>query len=323
VSKWIGKGARAVKAIPGVPSDLARVRDVGKRLEVAIEVAARAEDVATSAATWKHPARVRGQDQVVQHLARLEWRRIAESGGRLPSLDEVHFRFFSQNGEDGIIWFLLSLIGDGNRRAVEICAGDGVECCTANLAVNHGWECLMIDGDPELVARGQGFYRHSADAWYSPPTLVNAWVTAETVTALLQQHGFDTDVDVLVLDLDGMDYWIWKAIEMRPALVVVEVNQVLGPEVSVAVPYDPAFVMTDPHHAGASLRAWVGLAESRGYRLVGVERYNFNAFFVRNDLAPDLLPACPIEACFDHVTTRRAMAARGAGPPEESAWVQV
>lgn len=52
---------------------------------------------------------------------------------------DVEFKCFSQNGEDGILLYLFSLIGTVNRRAVEICAGDGIECNTANLIVNHGW----------------------------------------------------------------------------------------------------------------------------------------------------------------------------------------
>ena len=41
---------------------------------------------------------------------------------------------------------------------------------------------------------------------------------------------------------------------------------------------------------GASLPAFVHLATQKGYRLVAIEPRGVNAFFLRNDLAPDLAP---------------------------------
>src|SRR5690348_13668926 len=41
----------------------------------------------------------------------------------LPLLD-VEFQAYSQNGEDGILLYIFSLIGVTNKKAVEICAGD-------------------------------------------------------------------------------------------------------------------------------------------------------------------------------------------------------
>ena len=259
------------------------------------------EHVATEAAIWTHPHRNRGSDQLLQHLARLEWRRLAATGGPTPSFDEVQCRFFSQNGEDGIIWYLVSLIGDGSKRVVEICCGDGIECCSANLVVNHGWHGLLFEGNSELVARGRHFYKHCGDAWYAPPQFVNTWVTPDNVNGLLSDHGFESDVDVVIIDMDGNDYWMWDALQLDPKLVVVEVNETLGTEPSVAIHYRPDFQL--PHgsvYRSASLRAFTKLAKRRGYRLVGMERYNFNAFFLRNDCAPDLIPEVSVESCMIH-----------------------
>ena len=183
-----------------------------------------AEHVATESALWTHPRRKRGSDQLLQHLARLEWRRLAALGGSMPTFDDVQCRFFSQNGEDGIIWYLLSLIGDGAKRVVEICSGDGVECCSANLIVNHGWQALLFEGNSDLVDRGRQFYEHCGDAWFSPPRFVNTWVTPDNVNAHLAEHGFGSDVDVVIIDMDGNDYWMWEALELDPRLVVVEIQ---------------------------------------------------------------------------------------------------
>lgn len=298
--------------------------DLRDQIQKLQEIALRIEHVATEAALRTHPRRERGTDQLVQHVARLEWQRLAREGGPLPSFDEVEFRTFSQNGEDGILWFLFSLLGDGAKKSAEICAGDGIECCSANLIVNHAWNALLVDGDEDLLRRGRHFYEHSGDAWYAPPTMASAWITAENVNDLLATHGFADDLDLLIVDLDGNDYWIWNAIEARPRVVVVETNQVLGPEPSVAVPYDPE-MRREPgsNHRSASLRAFVKLAESRGYRLVGVERYGFNAFFVRNDCGADLLPAVSVEECFWHPIVRDAIEVHSARLLQEHEWLAV
>jgi len=44
------------------------------------------------------------------------------------------------------------------------------------------------------------------------------------------------------LDMDGMDYWIWEAIEVvNPRVVVVEYQDMLGPDNALTVPYRDDF----------------------------------------------------------------------------------
>ncbi|MGA9351781.1 MAG: hypothetical protein WBW48_23680, partial [Anaerolineae bacterium] len=147
-----------------------------------------------------------------QMLLSLKYREFLHNGVPLPSFEDVEFRAFSQNGEDGILLFIFSLIGTTNRKAVEICAGDGIECNTANLIVNHGWNALLFDGSEENIRRGRQFYSTCKDTALWPPTLVNTWITVENVNPLIINNGYEGDIDLLSLDLDGVDYWIWKAI---------------------------------------------------------------------------------------------------------------
>jgi hypothetical protein len=44
----------------------------------------------------------------------------------------------------------------------------------------------------------------------------------------------------------------------------------------------------------------VKLGAEKGYRLVAVNAYGFNAFFVRNDLGRDALPEIGVEDGFPH-----------------------
>ena len=86
------------------------------------------------------------------------YREMARQGVASLSFADVGFRCHLQFEEDGILLYLFGLIGATNRVAVEICAGDGIQCNTANLIVNHGWWGYLFDGNEMLVRRGVDFY---------------------------------------------------------------------------------------------------------------------------------------------------------------------
>jgi hypothetical protein len=108
--------------------------------------------------------------------------------------------------------------------------------------------------------------------------------------------------------MDGVDYWIWEAITAcTPRVVVLEYQDILGPVRAVTVPYADDFNAWQysttggmPNFCGASLAAFVKLARKKGYRLVGCNRYGFNAFFVRNPLGEKQLPEVEVASCFKH-----------------------
>jgi hypothetical protein len=253
-----------------------------------------------------------GPDAASQLLLWLQYRDMVCTGRPLPALSDVGFQAYSQTDEDGIIWFLLAVIGDPLRLCVEVCAGDGCECNSANLILNHRWHGLLVDGDPAKVERGRQFYATARGSSVYPPRYAQGWVTCDTINGLIASHGFTGEVDLLTIDVDGVDYWLWEAIEViTPRVVVVEFNDILGPDRAWTVPYSDDFradkyPMTDgmPNFAGASLSAFVKLAHKKGYRLVGANRYGFNAFFVKNGLADLLLPEVPTATCLLHPKVR-------------------
>lgn len=238
-------------------------------------------------------------DKGTQILLSLKYVELLEKGRPLPRFEDVEFRVFSQNGEDGILLYIFTLIGVTSKKSVEICAGTGIECNTANLIINHGWQALLVDGDRANVDVGRDFYARCRDTFYSPPTFVHAWVTKENINTLLEENGFKGEVDLLSLDMDGVDYWIWEElVSINPRVVVLEYNEALGFE-RVSVPYDSKFnrFCKDPRYWGASLSAYCALAMRKGYRLVGCNRQRLNAFFVRNDVGVEILPVVSLGSC--------------------------
>jgi hypothetical protein len=233
-------------------------------------------------------------------------------------LTQVGFKVFSQADEDGILLYVFSLIGTVNRTSVEICAGNGIECNTANLILNHGWNGLLIDGNEALVKEGLAFYRQHPHTYVYPPKFVHCWITRDNVNEVIKMSGFAGEVDLLSIDMDGMDYWIWEAINViEPRVVVVEYQDLIGPERSVSVPYEDSFNAYDypttlgmPNYCGASLRAFAKLANARGYRLVGCNRYGYNAFFVKKGLGDREIPEIHITECFKHPKVQWGMRER-------------
>jgi|688.fasta_scaffold179653_2 hypothetical protein len=240
-----------------------------------------------------------------------EWKRMLDHGERLPMLNEVEFRAFSQNGEDGILLYIFSLLGEGNSTCVEICAGDGIQCNSANLILNHRWTGLLIDGQEWHVNKGKQFYASHPDTFSFPPKFVHAWVDREGINQIIQKEGFQGSVDLLSLDLDGVDYWIWDAIEViQPRVVVAEIQCIWGADRSVTVPYRQDFssplINGFGVYSGASLSAFVKLAKRKGYRLVGTQQLGFNAFFIKETESPDLFPEVTVESCLDRPFVRWA-----------------
>lgn len=259
--------------------------------------------------------------QGVQQLLSHTHRELPLGKDALGRLHESGFRCFSQNDEDGVLLHIFSLVGTTNKKVVEICAGDCVECNAANLIINHSWMGLLFDGEEHNIALGKRFYARCRDTFFYPPILVHAWITAENVNDLVSSHGFSGDIDLLSLDMDGMDFWVWKALTcIRPRVVVVEINARWGPHRAVTVPYHADFCLDTNRHPwchGASLAAFAKLGRERGYRLVGTNRSGVNAIFLRSDLGVDHFPEVTPVECFQRVPVLRGWKPEWIPPREE------
>lgn len=204
------------------------------------------------------------------------------------------FSLYSEHGEDGLLLSLIEQTGAASKTFVEIGVEDAHECNTAILAFLLGWDGLMLEANPmgadaalRLAARLLAGKRNRLQ-------IRQAFVTAENVNELIEEAGFREELGVLSIDVDGVDYWLWKAVRVvSPRLVVIEYNASFGATRAVTVPYEPDFRRPedypDSFYHGASLPALELLGRQLGYVLVAVESAGVNAFFVRQDLCPPAL----------------------------------
>jgi len=265
--------------------------------------------------------------KATQILLSLRYQEMVRRGEPLPALRDIEFRTFSQNGEDGILLFLFSVAGTTNRQLLDLGCGSGLVANTTNFLVYHGWTGLLLDGDENNVAVAREFFARSRDTAGWPPTVAQAWLDAESINQVVREHGLQGEIDLLSIDLDGNDYWIWEALEqVQPRIVVLEYLDLLGPERAWTVPYRRDFVgeydAGGLRYGGASLPAFVKLGRRKGYRLVGCQHYGYNAFFLRNDVASDLFPEVTLASCFTHPKVLQGVKTR-LGDLLDRPWVEV
>lgn len=196
------------------------------------------------------------------------------------------YKVYSQCDEDGIIEEIFRRIGTRSRTFVEFGVETGKECNTAKLLV-EGWKGLWLDGAASNVAK----IRESLVDFFNDGRLqvIESFITAENINGLIEQGGISGEIDLLSIDIDMNDYWVWKAIDVvKPRVVVIEYNATLRPPMSVVIPYDPTRLWNGSNYFGASLEALTRLGREKGYRLVGCNFGGANAFFVHESCAGDL-----------------------------------
>ena len=196
------------------------------------------------------------------------------------------FKTYSQNDEDGIIEEIFRRIGINNRRFVEFGVENGFQCNTAKLLI-EGWRGLWIEANSKMVVQMNEHFRpFISDGRLK---LLESLVTAENINSLFIKADLVGEIDILSIDIDYNDYWVWKAIEViKPRVVVIEYNCSLRPPLSLVVPYEPTGIWKGGNYFGASLEALVRLGRAKGYRIVGCSFAGTNAFFVRDELCRDL-----------------------------------
>lgn len=201
----------------------------------------------------------------------------------MTNLNDQERRLHSQNGEDGILDFLISKLEAPTRELVEIGAAEGTE----NNSTHHikkGYSAILIEGDQR---RAQSLRRFLATLDpLGTVRILNGFANARNIEALAREH-FPQAPDFLSLDIDGIDAYVLDVLlagGIRPSVLCLEYNCYLSPR-SISVIYDEAFNRYRYHpgfglYFGVSLEGLTTIARRYGYRFVCVDSSGTNAFFV-------------------------------------------
>lgn len=203
----------------------------------------------------------------------------------LSSPQSWEFGAFSQHGEDGILECLIRNLKSSDKYFLEIAAGDGLENCTAFLALGGKWSGVMVEGDHALADYCRRVYQNRV--WNV--MVQECYVNLDNIRTILSTLP-KKDFDLFSLDIDSIDFHILKAsldLGYRPKILLVEYNSAFGPNHAVSVPYKPVFNRWAEHptgiYYGASIMAWRALIEPLGYKFVSVDSSGTNAFFANQD----------------------------------------
>ncbi|GAB4007701.1 hypothetical protein GCM10028808_12050 [Spirosoma migulaei] len=210
---------------------------------------------------------------------------FAQNISAVKTIKDAEFKVFSQFGDDGIIQFLIRNLEPTVDKFVEFGVETYKESNTRFLLMHDNWQGLIIDGSKANI----DYIKKTPIFWRYDLTPVNSFITVENINQILEANCFDGKIGLLSIDIDGNDYWIWQAITVSDAdIVVIEYNSLFGIERAITVPYIPDFFRGTAHYSclyfGASLPALYDLAKSKGYAFVGCNKAGNNAYFVKKDL---------------------------------------
>lgn len=208
--------------------------------------------------------------------------KTTEKYADIKNLNRYESEIYSQCGEDGILQEIFKRIGTSNRYFVEFGAGNGLENTTTALLLNN-WIGAWIEGNHRNTEIIQS--KFASLLFKHRLSFMETFITAENIEEIFSQLEVPESFDCLSIDIDGNDYWVWKAINhYHPRVVVCEYNARYGNTLPWVMKYNPSHNWNETCYYGAALKSLERLADSKGYNLVGCNLAGVNAFFVRKDL---------------------------------------
>lgn len=179
-------------------------------------------------------------------------------------------------------------LGFSTGLCVEFGAWDGKHLSnTWHLWAERNWRALLIEPDTRRFASLQ-----QNAAGFNVTCVASAVGTDDqtSLDTMITTYCSGNEPQLVAIDIDGDDYWVWAASQMRPAIVVIEYNASFPPEIE--------FVQPIGGYTGSSAAAFLALARRKGYTLVDLTKTNL--IFIRDDLRQNLSVDClPLESAFD------------------------
>ena len=212
---------------------------------------------------------------------------------------------YSQNGEDGVLAELLKRLGINNGWVCEFGAWDGVHLSNTFNLIEQGFRGVLIEGDKNkyqellktaskinaLPKKRSAHVKNDKGDFvkvnFGDPMVYDRIIPIQSTIGynegdvllddVLETTDIPKDFDVLSIDVDSCDYYIWKSLQKyQPKIVVIEINSSVNPN-------DPNWIYT-PNHSRfttTAFRPMLNLGIEKGYTFV---LHTGNMIFARNDV---------------------------------------
>ena len=192
----------------------------------------------------------------------------------MENLKNFKDNIYSQHGEDGIIKEILYRLKEfTDNQFCEFGAWDGIHLSNVYALIkNKNHKALLIEPDKKKFV----------DLCKNNPNpeiiKLNTYVglnDKNKLDTLLASNNFNINFDFLSIDVDSIDYYIFKSLDIyKPKLICIEYNP--------TIPNDVDFVQKDHYsNHGASALALIKLAKTKNYFPVCSTASNL--FFIHED----------------------------------------
>ena len=203
---------------------------------------------------------------------------------KIKNINDLDFKIFSQNGEDGIIDYLLYSLKIQKPKFIEIGVGDYSECNTRFIFERTSPKGLIIDCLKNLEKK----VKKNLKLWKGELTIVEKFINSKNIIETLNTNNFYNKIDLFSLDIDGIDYWVLEKLPKNfSKICVIEYNPTFGGKKKITVPNINNFDRSKYHCSnlcfGMSLIALTELMKKKKFYFVGTNILRNNAFFISDE----------------------------------------
>lgn len=206
------------------------------------------------------------------------------------------FDKYSQNGEDGIIDYLIAKIHPAleSDLIVDVGAWDGIYLSNSKNQIDKGSAGLLIEADPIRAKGAQQLYRENQKV-----EVVEKFIGPKNpLHEILSTRLGHTHFLLLSIDIDSDDLAVFESIgDYRPLIVVIEFN----PE----IPNHIDFRNPSGKRVGNSARAIFNFAQTLEYSLAHAT--STNLILVKEGYFEHSVPKLSLEDALDDTSTIRAI----------------
>jgi hypothetical protein len=212
---------------------------------------------------------------------------ISEKYNDITKLEQSECKIFSQNGEDGILDYITSMLKIERPNFIEIGVGTYVEANTRFIYDRFYPKGIIIDTEKNL--KNKVF--SNINSWKGDLRVIEEKISTENINYIISKN-CNFNIDIFSLDIDSIDYWIINKLKSNISKIfVAEYNAVFGGSLEITTPNLENFDRKKYHYShlcfGMSLKALINIMAKKNFYFIGTNSVRNNAFFVSNDYPID------------------------------------
>lgn len=172
-------------------------------------------------------------------------------------------KYHSQFSEDALIDGLFRKLGTKNKWCFEVGAADGIWLSNTRAFIEDGWNAVLIESDPKLFEK----LKKNSPKCHCFNKQVSLDNKIDDILALTPAP---KGLDLVSIDIDGQDYYVWKDMaKYRGRIVVVEYS-----------PYVSRYYLPEPNTDGdegknqAGIDVMMKLAKEKEYTVLALTLCN-------------------------------------------------